>query len=67
MNNKVIKIAGQITADLAPTHMKKTAEYVGALVCRFSCYEKLVDTLFDNGWIVGVDDTDKPCMCVVKT
>jgi len=66
MNQSAVEIAGKITADLAPTHVKKTAGYIGALVYRFACYEKLVDILFEDGWVRGVDDREKPCMFVVK-
>lgn len=66
LNNKTVEIAAEVTADLAPTHIRKTAEYVGAFVYRFNSIENLVDTLFDMGWVKIVDDKDKPAICVVK-
>ena len=66
LNNKTVEIAAEITADLAPTHIRKTAEYVGAFVYRFNSIENLVDTLFDMGWVKSVEDKDKPAVCVVK-
>ena len=53
-------------ADLAPTHIRKSAEYVGALVYRFNSAENLVNALFDIGWLTSVNSDDKPTLCVVK-
>jgi len=66
LNRKTIEIASEVTADLAPTHIQKTAEYVGAFVYRFNSVENLVDTLYDMGWVNAVDDKEKPALCVVK-
>lgn len=66
LNNKTVEIAAEIAADLAPTHIRKTAEYVGAFVYRFNSLEDLVDALFEMGWVKPVDDKDKPAICVVK-
>ncbi len=66
LNSKTIEIAAEVAADLAPTHIRKTAEYVGAFVYRFNSIENLVDALFDMGWVKAVDDKAKPALCVVK-
>ena len=66
LNRKTSEIAAEITADLAPAHIRKTAEYVGAFVYRFRSIENLVNTLFDTGWLQAVDSKDKPALCVVK-
>ena len=66
LNSKTIEIAAEVTADLAPTHIRKTAEYVGAFVYRFNSVENLVDTLYDMGWVKAVDHKEKPAICVVK-
>lgn len=65
-NEQVSAIAAEITADLAPVHIRKTAEYVGASVYRFHANEKFVDALYDLQWLKPVDDTEKPAVCVVK-
>ncbi len=66
LNSKTIEIAASVTADLAPTHIRKTAEYVGAFIYRFNSIANFVDSLFDMGWVKTVDDKDKPALCVVK-
>ena len=66
LNRKTSELAGSITADLAPTHIRKTAEYVGAFVYRFNSIENLVNALFDIGWLKTVDSKEKPAVCVVK-
>ncbi len=66
LNRKTSELAGSITADLAPTHIRKTAEYVGAFVYRFNSIENLVNALFDMGWLKAVDSKEKPAVCVVK-
>ena len=66
LNRKTIEIAANVTADLAPAHIRKTAEYVGAFVARFSSIENLVNTLFDMEWLKPVSDSEKPAICVVK-
>ncbi|MBQ3184180.1 MAG: RNA polymerase sigma factor [Clostridia bacterium] len=65
LNRKTAQTAAAITADLAPSHIKEVAEYVGALTYRLNSIENLVNTLYEIGWITPVDDTDKPCICVV--
>ena len=66
LNLKTSQLAATVTADLAPTHIRKTAEYVGAFVYRFNSIENLVNTLFDMGWLKAVDEMEKPAICVVK-
>jgi hypothetical protein len=66
LNRKTAEIAANITADLAPSHIRQTAEYVGALVYRFYSIDKLVSKLFEMDWINPVADSDKPAICVVK-
>ena len=66
LNRKSSEYAANIAADLAPTHIRKTAEYVGAFVYRFASVENLVNTLFDMGWLKSVHDQEKPAICVVK-
>lgn len=66
LNCKTSELAANVTADLAPAHIRKTAEYVGAFVYRFNSMENLVNTLFDMGWLKAVDDKEKPAVCVVK-
>ena len=66
LNSKTAEIAANITADLAPTHIRQTAEYVGALVYRFYSIDKLVSKLSEMDWISPVTDSDKPAICVVK-
>jgi len=65
LSRKTSKAAAGVTADLAPSHISKTAEYVGALVYRFRSIENLVNVLFDMGWLKAVDDKEKPAICVV--
>jgi len=65
-NRKTIENAAYIAADMAPTHIRSNAEYVGAIAYRFRFIEDFVDTLFDMGWLKPVDDTDKPAICIVK-
>ena len=66
LNRKTAEIAANITADLAPSHIRPTAEYVGALVYRFYSIDKLVDKLFEMDWINPVADNEKPAICAVK-
>ena len=66
LNSRTSELAANITADLAPAHIRKTAEYVGAFVYRFNSIENLVNTLFDMGWLKSVNDKEKPAICVVK-
>lgn len=63
---KTSEIAARITADLAPAHIRKNAEYVGAFVYRFHSVEILVDKLYEMGWLRAVHYTEKPAICVVK-
>lgn len=65
LNRETMAIAARITADLAPAHIKETAAYVGAFVHRFVALDRLVEALWDTGWLSPVDDTAKPAMCVV--
>ena len=66
LNRKTAEIAANITADLAPSHIRKTAEYVGAFVYRFYSIDKLVSKLLEMDWIKAVGDNEKPAICVVK-
>ncbi len=66
LNRKTFELAANVTADLAPAHIRKVAEYVGAFVYRFNSIENLVNTLFDMDWLKAVSDTEKPAICVVK-
>ena len=66
LNQKTAKLAANITADLAPVHIRKTAEYVGAFVYQFHSIENLVHILFEMGWLEKVNDKEKPAICVVK-
>ena len=65
-NRKTAEIAANITADLAPTHIRQPAESVGALVYRFYSIDKLVSRLYEMEWIKAVADHEKPAICVVK-
>ena len=66
LNRRTSEIAAAITADLAPAHIRKTAEYVGASVYRFRSLEHFVNALYAAHWVKEVADTDKPAVCVVK-
>lgn len=66
LNRETAKIAADIAADLAPAHIRRTAEYVGAFVYCLTAIENLVDTLFDRHWLSAADDREKPALCVVK-
>ncbi len=67
LNRRTSEIASAITADLAPAHIRRTAEYVGAVVYRFHSIDNLVNTLFAMEWLKPVDDQAKPAICVVRT
>ncbi len=67
LNRRTSEIAAGITADLAPAHIRRTAEYVGASVYRFRSLEHLVNALFEGNWVKEADDTDKPAVCVIKS
>ena len=66
LNLRTSGIAAKITADLAPAHLRRTAEYVGASVYRFRSLEHFVNALYAAHWVNEVDDMDKPAVCVVK-
>ena len=66
LNRKTAELAANITADLAPSHIRKNAEYVGAFVYRFYSIDKLVSKLFEMDWVKAVEDTEKPAVCVVR-
>ncbi len=66
LNLRTSGIAAKITADLAPAHLRRTAEYVGASVYRFRSLEHFVNALYAAHWVNDVGDTDKPAVCVVK-
>lgn len=66
LNRKTSEIAATVTADLAPAHIRQTAEYVGAFVYRFNSIENLVDALCDMDWLKPARNNEKPTICVVK-
>ncbi len=66
LNRRTSEIAANVTADIAPTHIRKTAEYVGAFVYRFNSIDNLVSALYEMHWLNAVDDKEKPAVCVVK-
>ena len=57
--------AADITADMAPEHIRDSARYVGALVYRFDAIERIVAELFRSEWLLPVEDADKPAMYAV--
>lgn len=65
LNLKTAEIASAVTADLAPAHIKKTADYVGAFVYRLNAIGQLAGKLCRGGWLHGVDDREKPAVCAV--
>ena len=65
LNREISGVAAEIVSDHAPAHIKRTAEYVGALVYRFNYIDKLVDALCTEGWLKSVEDGAKPGICVV--
>lgn len=67
LNRRTSEIAAKVTADLAPAHIRKTAERVGAVVYRFNSIDNLVGRLFEMGWLKAADDKAKPAVCVVKS
>ena len=66
LNRKTAAIAADITADLAPSHIRTSAQYVGALVYRFDSIDQLVSTLCEMGWLGAIKADEKPAMCVVE-
>ena len=66
LDRQTIDIAAEVTADLAPTGIRKTAEYAGAIRYRSESLKNLVNALFEANWIKAVKDTEKPSICVVK-
>ena len=66
LDRQTIDIAAEVTADLAPTGIRKTAEYAGAIRYRSESLKNLVNTLLEANWIKAVKDTEKPSICVVK-
>lgn len=66
LNIKTAELAANITADLAPSHIRNTAEHVGALVYRFISIENLVNNLFEMDWLKAVRENEKPAICVVR-
>ena len=67
LNRKTAELAANITADLAPSHIRNNAEYIGAFVYRFYSTDKLVSKLFEMDWIKAVGDNEKPTVCVVRS
>ncbi len=67
LNSRTAETAARITADLAPAHIRKNAEYVGSIIYRFKAIENLVNALYDMRWVDAVDDSEKPAVCVVKS
>lgn len=66
LNRKTSELAANVTADLAPVHIRKTAEYVGAFIYRFNSIDNLVSVLYDINWLKAVSDNEKHAVCVVK-
>jgi len=66
LNRETSRLAAAITADLAPGHIRRTAEYVGAVVYRFNAMEDLVGLLTERNWLTAVENSDKPAMCVIQ-
>ena len=67
INRKTTEIAASITADIAPSHIRKNAEYVGALVYLFYSADKLAERLYEMNWLKSVENTEKPTICVVRS
>lgn len=67
LNSRTSEIAANVLADIAPVHIRKTAEYVGALIYCHDSVCKVVKALLDMNWLTAVDDKDKPTVCVVKS
>lgn len=67
INRKTTEIAASITADIAPSHIRKNAEYVGALVYLFYSADKLAERLYEMNWLKSVENTEKPAICVVRS
>ena len=65
LQRKVSETAARITSDLAPAHIRKQAEYAGALVYRFSAIESLVDALYHTCFVKPVNHDDIPGLFVV--
>ena len=57
--------AADITADMAPDHIRSAARYAGAVVYRFDAIERVIAELCRTGWLLPVANTDKPAMCVI--
>ena len=66
LNRRTAELAAKTTADLAPSHRRKTAEYVGAFVYQFNSAENLVNILFEMDWLKKVNNKEKPAVCVIK-
>ena len=63
---KAVETGAAVCGDMAPPHIKKTAEIVGGIVTRFTGMEKICRTLFETGWLRTPDRLEKPAMFVVK-
>lgn len=66
MQFKTIEIAANVMGDLAPTHVRKNAEYVGAIMYQNTACGKLANALYNMKWLKDVGDHEKPAICVVK-
>ncbi len=60
------KTAAFVTAEHSPTHIKKTAEMVGAFAYGFDTAGKFIDRLYEKGWLAAPDAAQKCAMCLVK-
>ncbi|MBQ7337453.1 MAG: sigma-70 family RNA polymerase sigma factor [Clostridia bacterium] len=67
LHRRTAEIAATVTADLAPTHIRKSAAYVGALVYQFRAAELLANALYDMNWLTAVSNDQKPAFCVVTS
>jgi len=63
---KVCRIAADVTAELAPEHIRREAEYAGAMVYRFHGIDSAAACLFESGWLQPAADREKPAVCLVK-
>lgn len=61
---EISSIAAEVTAELAPAHIRREAEYAGAMVYRFNGIDNAAGALIAAGWLVPTQ-TGKPTMCAV--
>ena len=66
LHRETSRLAAAVAADLAPEHIRRRAEYAGAVVYRFNAIEDLVNILDEQHWLSKTDDQDKPAICVIR-